>query len=129
MKFSGKITSIFILFFLLLSITKNNILYVIYDYDTELFVSMFCENIDRPELECDGKCMLADMQEDQSDNKNIAHVLKQLQTEILYCNNPVSFDFPEKEIISYEKLTISPYLYSYHFLYTRESNEPPRSFS
>lgn len=100
---------------------------MIYDYDTDLFISMFCENTDRPELECDGKCMLADMQDDQGNDKNLAHVLKQLQTEVFYYNTPVSFEFAKEEITLYEKAANSPYLYSYNFLYSKESNEPPRS--
>lgn len=58
-------------------------LYSIYDYDKELFISLFCENIDRPEFNCDGKCYLAKVQQEKND-EDAANRLKQLQTEIIY---------------------------------------------
>ena len=68
-----------------ISIVKNPVLSAIYTYDTDLFVSAFCENQERPQLKCNGRCMLAKMQNEQSE-KDASNMLKQLQAEMVYCN-------------------------------------------
>lgn len=42
-------------------------MYVYYSIDREGFIERLCENKDKPELKCDGKCMLAQMLRAQSD--------------------------------------------------------------
>ncbi|MAU15206.1 MAG: hypothetical protein CMH46_06650 [Muricauda sp.] len=43
-------------------------MYVYYSLDREGFIEQLCENKDRPELNCDGKCMLAKMLQAQTDD-------------------------------------------------------------
>src|SRR5690606_7429922 len=42
-------------------------MYVYYSLNREGFIAQLCENKDRPELNCDGKCMLAKMLQAQTD--------------------------------------------------------------
>ncbi|RIV44062.1 hypothetical protein [Flagellimonas pelagia] len=42
-------------------------MYVYYSIDREGFIERLCENKDKPELKCDGKCMLAKMLQAQTD--------------------------------------------------------------
>lgn len=44
---------------------------------------MFCVNKELPQMKCEGKCKLAKMQQEESDEKS-ANTLKQLQTEGIY---------------------------------------------
>ena len=42
-----------------------NLLYEFYALDKPHFIELFCVNQDKPELECDGSCMLSKMMEQQ----------------------------------------------------------------
>lgn len=37
--------------------------YGLYDLDKDIFIELFCINKDKPELECDGSCMIAKIKE------------------------------------------------------------------
>lgn len=113
---------------MLISITRNTVLYAIYEYDTRLFVTIFCENKSRPELKCNGKCKLAKMQHEQ-DEENAADRLQQLQTEVTYF-------FPVKPIpwtgdhflLSKENNFPSYYNHPYSFEFTSKQVKPPEMF-
>ena len=127
MKPVSVIASRFFLCIMLLSIVKNPLLYTIYKYDTDLFIAMFCENKDRPEMKCNGQCFLAKMQKEQ-DRKDADNRLKQLQAEGVYCYfaTPLhivgtSFDVTENS----EQTVYYNRLYSYLFIF--HSNKPPES--
>ncbi len=106
---------------------KNAVVYSIYEYDKTLFISLFCENKNRSQLKCNGKCYLAKMQKEQ-DKKDAADLLKQFQTEIVYYNSalPVyhlsdapSFCAKEEPIAYYNK--------RYSFLFTSHPVKPPEA--
>jgi hypothetical protein len=52
--------------FILISNLRFSSMYVYYSIDREGFIERLCENKDKPELKCDGKCMLAQMLRAQS---------------------------------------------------------------
>lgn len=108
---------------------KNPVLYTIYEYDTDLFVTMFCENKDRPQLKCNGKCHLAKMQKEQSE-KDAENRLKQLQTEVVFYNSTTPVYFVKNELCVVEKTgTIAYYNKSYSFLFTLDLVKPPDTAS
>jgi hypothetical protein len=41
-----------------------------YEYNQEVFVRLFCENQDRPELQCNGQCFLKDSMEHASQQES-----------------------------------------------------------
>ncbi len=104
---------------------KNAVLYAIYEYDTETFIAMFCENKYRPQMKCDGKCKLAKMQKEQNE-KEASDTLKQMQTETV-CNTPVSaFSIDNNILFSFCKNIQGIYYdQSYSFLYAAELVKPP----
>lgn len=106
---------------------KNNVLYTIYKYDTGLFISVFCENKDLPQLRCNGKCKLAKMEKEQSE-EDASNMLKQLQTEALCYNEIKHFhgNYPGNPIAEVLKHT-AHYNFSYSFLYTKRFVKPPAS--
>ena len=73
--------SLFFLIVLLICICKNSVLFALYKLDTKVFVTLFCENTERPELHCNGYCALAQMSKEQ-DQKNGASALVLLQKEV-----------------------------------------------
>ena len=115
---------------MLISIMKNPVLYTIYEYDTNLFITMFCENKDRPQLECEGKCYLSKIQKEQN-KKDATNVLKQLQTEIAYYNpikpiyiidNKLYFVDRTEQIAYYNKLY--SFIFTFHLVKPPEVNSP-----
>ena len=73
---------------MLFCVTKNSLLFALYELDTGTFVSLFCENKTRPQLKCNGHCKLAQMAKEQ-DKKDASQALNNLQQEIfLYYQEP-----------------------------------------
>lgn len=61
---------VFSLLFIALVMVGNlrfSSMYVYYSLNREGFIAQLCENKDRPELNCEGKCMLAKMLQAQND--------------------------------------------------------------
>ena len=75
--------SLFFLIVLLICISKNSFLFALYKLDTSAFVTLFCENTARPELNCNGHCALAQMSKEQ-DQKEGASALVHLQEEVFF---------------------------------------------
>lgn len=105
---------------------KTTILYTIYEYNRASFIEMFCVNKDRPQLNCNGKCKLAQMQQEK-DEKRADDILKQLQLEIVYFSpvKPINLLNNGSPILT-EKLRLpSYYNLPYSFIYTFKPVKPP----
>ena len=111
------------------AILKNTFFQAVFVFDRAYFTQTFCENTDKPELKCNGKCALAKMQQ-ESDDKNASNTLEQVQTEILYYNQlkemlvfgPFDFAVIEK--------TLTPSYYKiYSYLFSTSFNKPPEIFT
>lgn len=123
----SKISSTFFLFIMLFSILKNPVLFSIYEYDKDLFISVFCENKNRPQLNCDGKCYLAKIQQEQKEEE-AANRLKQLQTEITYNTPEKTLMITDDLVIYTEGLTQSDYYNKFYtFDFTLDMVKPPES--
>lgn len=109
----------------MMSIMKNNALYFVYEYNNQLFENLFCENTDRPELKCHGKCMLSEMQNDQKNDDNSANLVKQFQIELLYYTNTIDYSISNKNFTIISKDIFSPYENLYTFLLIEENTIPP----
>lgn len=110
---------------MLASVMKNSVLYAIYEYDTSLFVNMFCENKFRPQLKCEGKCKLAKMQKQQNE-KDAADTLKQLQSEIICYSPSKLFSIGLVGLSSPETIKKTAYYnHLYSFIYTPSLIKPP----
>ena len=121
----SKIASVFVMFIMLLSIMKISILYTVYEYDRAFFIELFCVNKDRPQLQCNGHCKLAQMQREENE-KNADNILKQLQSETVYFS-PVSMsaiDY-DRSLTANEIQFPSYYDHPYSFLFTAKLVKPP----
>lgn len=126
MRWISKIAALFFIVLILFSVGKNSILLAIYKADTALFVSLFCENKDRPRLKCNGKCRLAQMAKEQ-EQKDASDALARAHSEtVLYCpltNMPLN---NELEMAVSNTACNAYYEAPYSFLYTSKTIKPPQ---
>lgn len=62
--------TIILTFIILGNSLKVSFTYGWYALDIDSFVEQFCENKDKPQLQCNGKCYLTKVSKDSSNNKN-----------------------------------------------------------
>ncbi|SFN98678.1 hypothetical protein SAMN05660413_03336 [Salegentibacter flavus] len=97
-----------------------------YTLNNESFTELFCENKDKPELECNGKCSITKAGKDLNQEKD-NQALNSFQKEItLYVNFLVSensFDLPETCLPNFQ------YLNFYSFLFAEQITPPPMGIS
>jgi len=125
----SKIAASLLLGIMFFCVSKNSILLALYQLDTAAFVTLFCENKDRPKLKCNGQCKIAEMAKEQ-DRKDGALVLSNLQTEIfLFYQEPLDLTkgLPNSRIANKEILDYHTYHYSFIFL--SRSDKPPEFLS
>lgn len=108
-------------------IVKNTVLFSIYNYNIDLFVTMFCENKERPELQCNGKCYLSKMQKEQ-DKNDAANTLSQLQAEINYFNASIlEFTILFEETFPQKNKQMDFYDSTYTYLHITSIVKPPEA--
>lgn len=92
---------------------------------TEDFVERFCENKERPELNCDGKCALAKMLLQESKEQELPFNIDFLKTEtVLFLESGMEIDFA---ICFNETLMNSDYTNHYSFDLLKIELQPPRT--
>ncbi|WP_178984944.1 hypothetical protein [Winogradskyella helgolandensis] len=119
---------VFVLFLLLLIIfnsTKTSLTYAYYILDPVGFVENLCENKDKPELECNGKCQLMKVAESQSSNQNIPTSIIDFKDLILYPCPNTSFQLTQ-DTLTRNSLSTSYYLNLYSFNNSNYCFHPPR---
>lgn len=119
---------VFVLFLLLLIIfnsTKASLTYAYYTLDPIGFVENLCENKDKPELQCNGKCQLMKVAESQNNNQNIPESIIDFKELILYPSPNTSFQITQ--VNPPKRLHFSfHYLNLYSFNNTNYCFHPPR---
>jgi hypothetical protein len=97
-------------------------MYVYYSVDREGFIERLCENKDKPELKCDGKCMLAKMLQAQTDeDEQPMPVIGWEQQLVFYLELP---DFQLQEL-NHQNSNMFPYQEHYSFTFIYSLNKPP----
>jgi|TARA_E500000318_G_scaffold94750_1_gene94229 hypothetical protein len=69
-------------------------MYVYYSLDREGFIEQLCENKDKPELNCNGKCMLMQMLRAQAEDDEPAPVIGWEEVLVFLIEIPV-YNLPE----------------------------------
>lgn|GEM_PF-389959 len=128
LKLLSKIVKFFFVCLILTGMMKTTILYSIYEYNRASFIEMFCVNKDRPQLDCNGKCKLAEMQKEQNE-KRADDILKQLQLEIVYFSSvkPVNFSNNSLSVLPEKSKLTSYYNLPYSFIYIFKPVKPPET--
>lgn len=97
-------------------------MYVYYSIDREGFIERLCENKDKPELKCDGKCMLAKMLQAQTDeDEQPMPVIGWEQQLVFYLELP---DFQLQEL-NHQNSNMFQYREHYSFTFIYSLNKPP----
>lgn len=99
MKIESFFFSVFFSFLILYSSLRVSFTYLYYAIDTEGFIAALCENIDTPELECNGKCQLEKVIEtpSSSNNKPISQIID-FKDILLYRETLTRIDFLPQEL-------------------------------
>lgn len=100
---------------------KNSLLLNFYFLNNDSFTEFFCENKDKPDLECNGHCQLSKMADDEDKNE-IPSIFQQLKVELVYYVEEFSFGFPE--IIDTPQHHYY-YLYFYQSAVLEQQTPPP----
>jgi len=112
------------LFVLLISFNsiKSGVMLGFYLADTQSFVELFCVNQDKPEMECNGKCELSKLAQQNPSNEK-PNYLDFLQKEVVvYFSAPLKYNFKHK---SFQTLISEVYQNNYQFLFAQEISHPP----
>lgn len=111
---------------MLLGMMKTTILYTLYEYNRASFIEMFCVNKERPQFNCNGKCKLALMQQEENE-KRANDILKQLQLEIVYFSpvKPIAFSNIPLSLWTVKAKLPLYYSHNYTFLFISRSVKPP----
>lgn len=110
---------------MLFCITKNTIIVTIYHYNPKVFVSWFCHNKSKPEMECNGQCQLYQIAEEQ-DRDLSSEMLSHLQKEVFfYYEASINYQelFEQKKYGSIQYFNWKKSFYSY--LYIERNDKPP----
>lgn len=95
-----------------------------YLLDKETYIELFCENREKPELHCDGKCSLNKNAAENSDHKSeIPERITMMSFPDFISNE--EFDF---QIISFSEFTTTTFgetFSLYNFQYLKNLNQPP----
>ena len=97
-------------------------MYVYYSLDREGFIEQLCENKDKPELNCNGKCMLMQMLRAQAEDDEPMPVIGWEDVlvffmERLSTNNCLPLDIIQNDIFKEFRIKKKnfPKRFSYHF--------------
>ncbi|WP_129653640.1 hypothetical protein [Flagellimonas olearia] len=107
---------------ILMSNLRFSSMYVYYSLDREDFIERLCENKDKPELNCDGKCMLAKMLQAQTnEDEQPMPVIGWEQVLVFF------MDFPayDVQLGNTEKRSAFFYSNSYSYCFSEMPIKPP----
>lgn len=101
-----------------------NMLYGLYEIDQSLFTELFCVNKNKPELHCNGSCMLSKMDE-QSSHDHDKPILPDLSLyQLVYVFQELDFEL--KFSFNQEKQShLTHYENFYNYQYLKSIFRPP----
>lgn len=77
-----------------------------YQLNKEYIARVLCENRDKPQLHCDGKCYLAKRLKAQQDkqDKETTERVQHLPSLQLFCDSPFLFTFKQPRLVAHSQL-------------------------
>tara|TARA_Y100000385_G_C12843869_1_gene530016 strand:+ start:227 stop:610 length:384 start_codon:yes stop_codon:yes gene_type:complete len=114
--------------YILITAMMWNVLYVPLTYtyyyvDQTDFIAQFCDNIDKPEMKCDGKCHLKEVTEKDATNDKAPSKMLLSKSVVLFVQENLDINF---EIVIYKKIEINKYHNLYAYLSTYSLFHPPQ---
>lgn len=123
-KLFSSLLSVFLIAIILFNSLQVSFTYVYYFVDTSDFIERLCENKDKPEMQCNGKCHLKKVtQNNNTDNDNLPFKEIDFKEVILYIVNPLAFNFINATV---NKNSISSYNNLYAYLLIPSLDHPPQ---
>ncbi|WP_072349381.1 hypothetical protein [Flavobacteriaceae bacterium A100] len=113
MKISTHIFAIVLSALLLFNSTRTSLTYAYYTIDTIGFIEALCENTDKPELACNGKCQLKKVAESQDSQHKTPESIINFKELLLFSDTFESLNFPSKIILQKQNLIVYQNLYSF----------------
>ncbi|SFZ92315.1 hypothetical protein SAMN05428642_102652 [Flaviramulus basaltis] len=123
MKISTIITSIILGVLILFNSLRVSLNYAYYEIDTKGFIEKLCENKDKPELQCNGKCHLKKVTESSSKESKEPNRLIDFKEILLYTEKPFEYNFKK---IYYQNKIPSEYLNLYTYIGLENCFHPPQ---
>mgnify|MGYP000477633471 CR=1 FL=1 len=123
MKKGTFILTLFLSVLILYNSLRVSITYIYYNVDTIGFIEALCENKDKPELACNGKCHLKKITKSTDDNENTPIQLTEIKDILLYNEKPLTYNFSDK--IDFKKKD-SSYLNLYTYSISNNCFHPPK---
>jgi hypothetical protein len=125
-------TSLFLLSILALPLSIKTYLYIDYTINKEEITQKYCENKDKPEMECNGCCHLnkelnivEKAEESENSSFPISKISKQeIQPFLIQCIQKISFSLNDYTFYSNN---FGTYSNLYSFLFFAKDNKPPIS--
>ncbi|GAB4162019.1 MAG: hypothetical protein Tsb0033_20410 [Winogradskyella sp.] len=124
MKIGTYILSILLALLILSNSLRVSITFVYYKLDPVGFIEALCENKDKPELQCNGKCHLKKVAESQNGNENTPESIVDFKELILVTYPKEDYNFGTK--FSSKKQGPNPYNNLYSFLNVMDWFHPPQ---
>lgn len=116
MKISIYIFSIVLTALLLFNNTRITFTYAYYNIDTISFIEALCENQDKPELACNGKCHLKKVAKSQNKEQNTPESILDFKELILFSNALETTEFTENKCLKKQNPIVYQNLYSFNNL-------------
>ncbi len=99
---------------MLFNSTRVSLNYAYYNLDPVSFIEAFCENQDKPELKCNGKCHLNKVAKSQDKDQKTPESIVDFKELILFTNTFEPFIFQQKKHLKKQNITAYQNLYSYN---------------
>ncbi|WP_420603832.1 hypothetical protein [Flagellimonas sp.] len=90
-KYNSVVFSALFVALVMVSNLRFSSMYLYYSIDREGFIEALCENTDRPELKCEGKCMLSQMLVSQDNEKELPMPLMGWEQVLFFLKEPSSY--------------------------------------
>ena len=123
MKFGSIFLSILLSTLILFSTLRMTVTYAYYELDPIGFIEKLCENKDKPELECNGKCQLKKVAESSTENQQTPTKYTSLKEITLFVVNKLKVNFTE--LISSDTQNFD-YSNLYAFYSINQIDKPPQ---
>tara|TARA_R110001592_G_scaffold111321_3_gene308288 strand:+ start:563 stop:943 length:381 start_codon:yes stop_codon:yes gene_type:complete len=125
MKISTLVITSLLMALIVFNSTRVSLTYAYYKLDPIGFVENLCENKDKPQLQCNGKCQLMKVAESQNSDQNTPESIIDFKELILYPSPNTSFQLTQYTPIRRQYFS-SHYLNLYTFNNTSDCFHPPR---
>lgn len=102
---------------------KVSLTFAYYELDPIGFIENLCENIDKPELQCNGKCQLMKAAKSSSNNNNNIPNIINFKDILLYKENIITYTFTKDLEVVLQNYS---YLNFYSYLNLSDCFHPPQ---